>query len=103
MITKEQFIKIINLAQSYEDEVDKWNDFGIKIYEMPIEEIHGQLFDTLISCLFTVDGVDWISWWLYERISIITKEPLQVYNKDGSIIPTDTVEDLWNLVRGYRK
>lgn len=103
MITKEQFIKVINLARDYENEVDKWNDFGIQIYEMPIYEIHGQLFDTLIDSLFTEDGVDWISWWLYERISIITGESLPAYNEDGSIIPTDTVEDLWNIVKDYRK
>lgn len=96
-------MKVINLAQSYEDEVDKWTNFGIDFYDMPIYEIHGQLFDTLIDSLFTEDGLDWINWWLYERISIITKEPLQAYNEDGSIIPTDTVEDLWNLVKDYRK
>lgn len=103
MITKEQFIKIISLAQDYEKEVDKWDDFGIQIYEMPIGEIHGQLLDILLENVFTVDGVDWINWWLYERISIITGEPLEAYNEDGSIIPTDTVEDLWNLVKDYRK
>lgn len=103
MITKEQFIKIISLAQDYEKEVDRWDDFGIPIYEMPIGEIHGQLLDILLENVFTVDGVDWINWWLYERISIITGEPLEAYNEDGSIIPTDTVEDLWNLVKDYRK
>lgn len=103
MITKEQFIELINLAQSYENEVDKWNDFGIQIYDMPIGEIHGQLFEILLENVFTVDGADWISWWLYERISIITGEPLEAYNEDGSIIPTDTVADLWELVKDYRK
>lgn len=103
MITKEQFIKVINLAQNYEDEVAKLNDVHINIWEMPIGEIHGQLFDMLIENAFTIDGVDWISWWLYERISIISGEPLPAYNKDGSIIPTDTVEDLWDLVKDYRK
>lgn len=103
MITKEQFIKIISLAQDYEKEVDKWDDFGIQIYEMPIGEIHGQLLDILLKNVFTVDGVDWINWWLYERISVITKEPLQAYNEDGSVIPTGTVEDLWELVKDYRK
>lgn len=103
MITKEQFIKVINLAQSYEEEVDRWVNFGIEIYDMPIHEIHSRLFDILLENVFTIDGVDWINWWLYERISMISKEPLPAYNEDGSIIPTDTVEDLWNLVKDYRK
>ncbi|MGN0966731.1 MAG: hypothetical protein ACI4OP_03965 [Candidatus Coprovivens sp.] len=103
MITKEQFIKVISLSQDYEKEVDKWCDFGITIYDMPISEIHGQLFDIFLENLFTVDGVDWINWWLYERISPISPEPLKAYNEDGSIIPTETVEDLWELVKDYRK
>ena len=67
-MTKEGFIKLLQNAQNYTKELDRWYDFGIDLFELPISELGWNFFDTTIVELFTDDGVDWINWWLYERI-----------------------------------
>ena len=32
-----------------------------------------------------------------------TKSVGYIYDEDGNIIPTDTIDDLWNLVKDYQK
>lgn len=58
-----------------------------------------ELFDKLLNALFDEDGVDQISWWLCEK-SI--NPSLKIY-KDDKEIPSETIEDLWNLVKDNRK
>ena len=102
-MTKEGFIKLLQNAQNYNKELDKWHDFGIDLFDMPISELGWNFFDTILQELFTDEGIEWITWWLYDRISITTGEPLKVYDKNGDVIPTDTIDDLWNLVKYSQK
>lgn len=102
-MTKEGFIKLIENAQNYNKELDKWHDFGIDLFELPISELGWNFFDTILQELFTDEGIEWITWWVYDRISITTGKPLKVYDKNGDVIPTDTIEDLWNLVKYFQK
>lgn len=97
-MTKEGFIKLVENAQKYTDELDRWYDFGINLDELPISDLSWNFFNTAMSDVFTKDGLEWIDWWLY---SIPGKKT--AYNPDGSIIPTDTLEDLWNIVKDYQK
>lgn len=102
-MTKEGFIKLIENAQNYNKELDKWHDFGIDLFDMPISELGWGFFDTILQELFTDEGIEWITWWIYDRISITTGESLKVYDKENKIIPTETIEDLWNLVKDFQK
>ena len=102
-MTKEGFIKLIENAQNYNKELDKWHDFGIDLFELSISELGWNFFDTILQELFTDEGIEWINWWVYDRISITTGEPLKVYDKENKVIPTETIEDLWNLVKYSQK
>ena len=101
-MNKEGFIKLIENAQNYSKELDKWYDFGIDLFELPISELSWNFFNIAIEEVFTDDGVDWINWWLFEKPGF-RGEVNQAYDEDGNIIPTDTIEDLWNLVKDYLK
>lgn len=93
-MTKEGFVKLIENAQNYSKELDRWYNFGIELYELPISELGWGFLNITLSELFSDEGVDWINWWLFEN---------QAYNEDGSMIPTDTIDDLWELVKEYQK
>lgn len=102
MINKELFVSMINLAEQYKTEVDRWSDFGIEIFEMPISEITWGMFDNWSKSHFDVDGQDWISWYLWERISYNTNKVLACYHEDGTAFYVNTPEDLWDLVKDHR-
>ena len=102
-MTKEGFIKLIENAQNYNKELHKWDDFGIDLFELPISELGWNFFDTILQELFTDEGIEWINWWVYDRISVTTEEPLKVYDNNGDVIPMNTIDDLWNLVKYSQK
>lgn len=102
-MTKEGFIKLLQNAQNYNKELDRWYDFGIDLFELPISELGWNFFNDILPELFTDEGIDWINWWLYDRISITTGEHMKAYDEENKLIPTETVEDLWNLVKYFQK
>lgn len=101
-MTKEGFVKLIENAQNYDKELDRWNDFGISLFELPISEIGWNFLNIILLELFTDEGVDWVNWWVFERLGF-GEEPNQAFDENGNVIPTDTVDDLWNIVKDYQK
>lgn len=102
-MTKENFIKLIKNIQKFDKELDKWYKFGIDIVELPIADIPWIIFDTAIDSLFKPEGVDIINWYLFEKYGLNGNKNYQKHDKDGNIIPTDTIEDLWLYVKEYLK
>jgi hypothetical protein len=98
MITKEQFISFIDNFKKFNDEVDRWNSFGIDLCELPITEYPWKAFDVCLESWFNDEGLDWIHWWLYEK-----GEDNSAYDEGGIKLATETPEDLWNIVIDYRK
>lgn len=103
MITKEKFIETINNIVKLNKEYDRWDDFGINLWELPIGVLMSEIIDASYTWAFTEEGIDWISWWLYERESFYGGEPNKVFDENNKEIPSETVEDLWELVKEYRK
>ena len=104
MITKEQFTKVIENTLKLDKEYDRWDDFGINLWELPIGDIVADLAESIWDITFDEDGVDWINWWIYERPALFEGDEVnKAYNEDGSEIPTETVDDLWNIVKKFRK
>ena len=101
-MTKEYFLKLIANAECFNSELDRWAEFGIELFELPIAEISWDFFNIVIQSAFTNEGVDIINWWLFEK-RISCEEVLEIRDNSGSIIPSDTIEDLWNIVKEYRK
>lgn len=104
MITKEQFTKVIENTLKLDKEYDRWDDFGINLWELPIGDIIANLAESIWDITFDEDGVDWINWWIYERPALFEGDEVnRAYNEDGSEIPTETIDDLWNIVEKFRK
>lgn len=104
MINKEEFVDIINTVLAYNMELDKWDDFGIPLYELPLGEVSAKLSEMVYTNLFEDAGIDWINWWIYEKPGLYDGDPVnEAYDENHKIIPTDTIDDLWNLVKEYRK
>lgn len=104
MITKEQFTKVIEDTLKLNKEYDRWDDFGINLWELPIGDIVADLAESIWDITFDEDGVDWINWWIYERPALFEGDEVnKAHNEDGSEIPTETVDDLWNIVKKFRK
>lgn len=102
-MNKEVFVKLIGNVTKYQKEEQRWSDFGIPLYESPISELSWSFFNTFIEEVFTTEAVDWINWWLFEKSGLFGRKDNQAWNEDGSIIPTDTVDDLWNIIETFQK
>ena len=101
MVTKEQFIKLITDNRKHNDRLDEVEDvLGLAIYDCDWVEYGNILFDEVLGLLFQEEGVDDINWWLYEKCG---RPDYKMWDKDGNEIPTETIEDLWNIVKDYRK
>ena len=102
MITKEKFIDLIFKQQEWSNRVDKVSEVlnVPTLFESDWVEYASVLFDKTLALLFNEDGIDDIYWWMYEK----SENPeLKMWDESGKEIPTDTVEDLWNLVKNNQK
>ena len=102
MITKEKFIDLILKQQEWSNRVDKVSEVlnVPTLFESDWVEYASVLFDKTLALLFNEDGIDDIYWWMYEK----SENPeLKMWDESGKEIPTDTVEDLWNLVKDNQK
>ena len=97
------FVAMINVIEKYDAEIERWNDFGIALYELPICELTWELINMYLKEMFNEDGVDWINWYIYERKSIITGEVLPCWDEEGKKFYVNTPEDLWKLVEQHQK
>lgn len=93
MIDKTEFFKLVKTIEEYNLELDKWDEFGIELNDLPIGDIMGRIADMATMHAFEIKGVDWINWWIYERDSIAP------YDEE---VPGD-LDELWNIVKKYRK
>lgn len=101
MITKEQFVKLITDNRKHNDRLDEVEDvLGLAIYDCDWVEYGNILFDEVLGILFQEEGVDDINWWLYEKCG---RPDYKMWDKDGNEIPTETLDDLWEIVKDYRK
>ena len=97
------FVAMVNAIEKYDAEVERWADFGIELYELPICELTWELINMYLEEMFTEDGVDWINWYIYERKSIFTGEVLPCWDEEGKEFYVNTPEDLWKLVEQHQK
>lgn len=97
------FVAMVNAIERYDAEVERWADFGIELYELPICELTWELINMYLEEMFNEDGVDWINWYIYERKSIFTGEVLPCWDEEGKEFYVNTPEDLWKLVEQHQK
>lgn len=97
------FVAMVNAIERYDAEVERWADFGIELYELPICELTWELINMYLEEMFNKDGIDWINWYIYERKSIFTGEVLPCWDEEGKEFYVNTPEDLWKLVEQHQK
>lgn len=98
MITKDEFITLIDDYQKWFEQVDKASEvLGIStLFESNLIDYTSRLFDKTINILFDENGTDDIYWWLYEKSG---SPDLKMWNKEGNEIPSETIDDLWEIVK----
>jgi hypothetical protein len=97
------FVAMVDAIERYDAEVERWADFGIELYELPICELTWELINMYLEEMFNKDGIDWINWYIYERKSIFTGEVLPCFDEEGKEFYVNTPEDLWKLVEQHQK
>lgn len=100
-MNKEDFIKLITNQQEFTSKVDLLHKEGIDLINSDFFDYPCRLFDKILDISFTDEGTDWIDWYLYER-NPNSKEP-QAWDDCNNPIKTETLDDLWELVKNYVK
>ena len=98
MITKDEFITLIDDYQKWSEQVDKASEvLGIStLFESNLIDYTSRLFDKTINILFDKNGTDDIYWWLYEKSG---SPDFKMWDKEGNEIPSETIDDLWEIVK----
>lgn len=99
-MTKEQFIEIIKQHQEQEKRIDRLSE--LIDYDSPLVEFGWVMFDNVMREAFNEDQRDWISWWLYDRISFTTGEEYPYWGNDNVEHYVHTPEELWDLIQNYK-
>jgi uncharacterized protein YvpB len=67
------------------------------------EEPFVQSIEALLDVAFNKNQVQIIQWWLYEKWNTGDETVLQLNNTEtGEELPSDTPEELWNLVQSLK-
>ncbi len=104
-MVKEQFIKLMTVIKEryylLESIYDKLNGLFGDVSDRFIDST--SLFPIIKTISEIIgDDEDWIEWYVYEK-EWGTKEDLGVADGDGNVVPSETLEDLWELIQGSKK
>lgn len=101
MVSKEDFIKLLKgqIRQMYR--VDQIVSLlGSSLIDLDVINYGDTLFNNIMNIFFDEEGVDTIDWWLYEKNF---RPDYKMWDKDGNEIPTETTDDLWEIIKNNRK
>lgn len=92
---KSNFISAIHDFLEFRENVANISDaFKLDFTDSNLYLYSEKLFYNYMLSNFSSEDVDTILWWCYDKQS----NPKLKYIVDGKIIPSDTIEDLWNIV-----
>jgi hypothetical protein len=98
-MTKELFTKMILEIQNFSNRVDQLCDvLCTDFFESPLVDSGWNLINLLVESHFDEEGQDWVNWWLYEKDG---NPELKAWDENDNEIPTETIDDLWNLVKDH--
>lgn len=99
LIKKETFCRFIdNYKYANDRAILLKQDFQVDFVNF--EEPFVQAIEALVKLHFNKNQVSLIEWWLYEKWNITGNDILQLEDQEtGETIPTDTADDLWNLLQ----
>ena len=100
MMTKERFKDLVYKMLEHNEFYDKLYDLGIDAINCKYLEFAGIFFDELMRNEFGEDGLDLISWWLYEDVDHKLYAPCveqREYYYPGEEIHGEVIADLNNI------
>ena len=99
-MTKEQFIRLMEVIKEryykIEEIYDKLDDVFGSVGDLFIDETSMTPIIDVISEIVE-DNDKWIEWYVYDK-NWGTDERLTATDNNGNEIPSETLEDLWNLI-----
>lgn len=102
MINETLFKKMMASAVKFAEEINRWDNFGINIYDLPISELPWDMFNAWLESHFDAEGQDWIEWYLWERVDLITGMTHPCYDENGNKFFVNNLSELWSLVVHHR-
>lgn len=94
-----QFKTVIETLEKVRKRSHAIHVLGIDL--MDYDENFHIAIQALMEAVFTEEGEDWISWYLYERPGL-GDTPNKATDQDGNEI-CHNIESLWDTVKPYRK
>lgn len=103
-MNKEQFIKLMAVIKERHDSLEN-------VYDK-LDDIFGDVEDRFVAntSLFPIikvisdivgDDNEWIEWYIYEK-EWGTKEDMEVTDVNNNVVPSETLEDLWELIQSSK-
>lgn len=97
---KTTFVRIIIDYLIYRNRIAEIsNNLGLDLMDSNIVSYTDKLFNEYLKSNFNPESTDTIIWWCIDKQS----NPELTYKVDGKLVPSDTINDLWNIVEKYRK
>ena len=101
-MTKEQFMKYMGIIHK------RYDTLEMLYYDL--EKLTGVVSDRIINDTSIEPIVDmlaewvgdtdgWLRWYVFEK-ECGNRYELDVTDKDGNILPSETYEDIWELIKG---
>ena len=108
MITKEEFTKYLTQYQIFDRGLERFSEalsgpkYLIPIFECDWAEAVGEMLDTFLTSHFTVEGADWITYYLFENIEdklVEVTKPGDMFNEETKIeYHLNSIEELWEFL-----
>lgn len=95
-MNKEEFIELIKDYQKNREHIDTISNIFPNFWELNCVDYGNTMFEKLLNVYFKEESVDWIYWWLFEKDG---NPEYKAWDKDNNEIPTETIEDLWDIVK----
>lgn len=104
-MTKEQFIRLMTVIKNKYEETEKfWDDFYDLFGSCGDKLVEAISLDEIISVISEIigDNESWIEWYIYEK-EWGTKEDMEVTDVNNNVVPSETLEDLWELIQSSKE
>ena len=113
MITKDEFIQFIESYQEFDSAVERISkaivgkhSWSIDLFESDWFMAVGKMLDIFLKSHFTDDGVDMITWWMFEDVDHIVwqqVEPTLFDDTEEIKYNLKTIDDLWDYLMEYKE
>ena len=100
-MTKEQFVEVIKLHKQSTDNLNEYYKMGLDLLDnknSPVEPLF-KAIDILFDSIYTEEGVEWISWYIYDNN--YGEQGLTAF--DGEIQICKDIDELYDYIQKYKK